>query len=76
MRPTRKAVRFFARALGALAEVLLSERYPPSDICGTAVLDFQLPYVSPCRLFWSEPAEIQGPILKCHLGSQSGTVFA
>jgi hypothetical protein len=39
MRPTRKAVRFFAKALGALAAVLLSKRYYPSDIRGTAVSD-------------------------------------
>src|ERR671933_402680 len=39
MRPTRKAVRFFARALGALADVLWLERYYHSDIRRTAVLD-------------------------------------
>src|SRR5215468_9552083 len=37
MRPARKAVRFCASALGALAEVFLSERYYPSDSRGTAL---------------------------------------
>jgi hypothetical protein len=76
MRPTRKAVRFFARALGALAEVLLSERYYHSDIRRTAVLDSAAQASAfPCPSFiWT--CGNTRPYFKVPLGPQSGTIFA
>ena len=74
--PYQEGRALFRKSLGALEKVLLSEGYHHSDIRGTAVLDSAAQASAFPVPLSSEPAEIQGPILKRHLGPQSGTVFA
>ena len=74
--PYQEGRALFARALGALARSYCQSDITTAISVGQPSWILRLRHLPSLVPLSSEPAEIQGPILKCHLGPQSGTVFA